>query len=204
MYPKKCIAITWYDDTRASCIIIYVQSIQVLHAAFRGPIMAEMNLGHSSLIYVFTNTHPSTHRHTQSHDSTRSSPMYTCMYRHVHTISKILYRCFLKKYSALVYILTHCVTVVFFIHSYIIGRLIGGHGNVGWAALTLSSAVLFILTPPAIRLGRCLSQIPALHVRNTRSLIDTNQWYTHFVGAKVDIWTAETKVKHGSALIHAR
>lgn len=86
----------------------------------------------------------------------------------------------------------------------------GGHGNVGRAAPALSSAVLFILTPPAIRLGRCLSHFPALHVRDTRfpvqpwaGLIDTTQWYTQFVGAKVDIWTAETKVKHVSAVIHA-
>lgn len=79
------------------------------------------------------------------------------------------------------------------------------------AAPALSSAALFILTPPAIRLGRCLSQIPAPHVRDTRSpvqprdgLMDTTQWYTHFAGAGVDIWTAETKVKHGSALLGNR
>ncbi len=74
----------------------------------------------------------------------------------------------------------------------------------GSGCTTLSSVVLFILIPPPASCpGRCLSQTPVLHVRDTLSLTDTTQWCTHFAGAKADIWTTGTKVKHGSALIHA-
>lgn len=67
--------------------------------------------------------------------------------------------------------------------------------------------VLFILTPPAICPGRCLShflhcmsETPVSLCSHQPDLTDKTQWYTHFSGAEVDIWATETEVKHRSML----
>lgn len=167
------------------------QSIQ-LHNNFRGPLKSKMNLGHFSLTY--TNTPTLTDIHIVTSLQKKQSYMCTCMYRHMLHISKISYRCFLQIYAALVYILqAHCVTVVSFIHSWIIRGLMGGCGNGRDATTPFICAPVHPHSPFAIRRGRRMSHTPALHVRDTHCLIDTTQWYTPSSGAGIDIWAAETK-----------
>ena len=89
--------------------------------------------------------------------------------------------------------LAHCVTVVCFIHSWIIQGLMGGCGNGRDAATPFICAPVHPHSPFAIRRGKCVSRTPALHVSDTHCLIDTTQWYTPSSGAGVDIWAAETK-----------
>lgn len=100
----------------------------------------------SSQTHAPTPTDPNANMHVQTHSKT------------LHTVLKYIQ----NSYSHTD--LTNAARYVSFAgprEQLMTGVLMGGHGNVGRASPALSSA-------GPVHLQRCLSQIPALHVRDTR------------------------------------
>ncbi len=97
--------------------IIYL-SIHVPQSAFRGPVMTEINLGHSSLIHVLTNTHIPTDVHIVM------TLQKVVPYAHIHVqthakyLQNIIQMCPIEIHCTYIHTPanTHCVTVVCFIH----------------------------------------------------------------------------------------